>query len=76
MRYLRTKEAADYTGLSPSWLEKARLNGDGPPYIQVGRGHAVLYAAEELDGWLAQFRRRSTADLTAPQRQPDRKRRA
>jgi hypothetical protein len=35
---LRTpKEAAQFLKLSTSWLAKARMRGDGPPYIKFGR---------------------------------------
>ena len=39
---LTPKEAAHRLKLSVSWLAKARMRGDGPPYIQVGR--AIRYA--------------------------------
>lgn len=59
-RYLRTRPAADYIGLSPRTLEKFRLSGSGPNYSKVGR--AVLYDRQELDLWLAERRRSSTSD--------------
>ncbi len=59
-RYLRTRPAADYIGLSPRTLEKFRLSGAGPTYSKVGR--AVLYDRQELDLWLAERRRSSTSD--------------
>ena len=34
---LTPKEAAQRLRLSSSWLAKARMRGDGPPYIQIGR---------------------------------------
>ena len=34
---LTTKEAAAVLRVSPSWLAKARMTGDGPPYIKIGR---------------------------------------
>ncbi|CAN0504358.1 unnamed protein product, partial [Phaeothamnion confervicola] len=30
-------EAANVLKVSLSWLAKARMRGDGPPYIRVGR---------------------------------------
>ena len=50
-RYIRTKIAAGYTGLSPRTLENLRLKGTGPSYSKVGR--IVLYDRHELDRWLA-----------------------
>lgn len=42
--------------VSTSWLAKARMRGEGPPYIKVGR--SVRYFP--LDPWLAAQRRWST----------------
>lgn len=57
---LRTREAASFTGLSKSTLEKLRVSGNGPPYIRVGR--VVLYDPDDLDRWLAAHRRQSTSE--------------
>ncbi len=50
-RILRTHQAAEYVGLSPSTLEKKRLTGDGPRFIRLG-GRAVGYDRADLDTWL------------------------
>ena len=60
-RILRTPEAAQYVGLSVSTLEKKRLNGSGPPYLQLG-GRAVGYDLADLDEWIDCHRRTSTSD--------------
>jgi hypothetical protein len=60
MTYLRTKEAAERLRVSPSFLEKRRVYGDGPPYTTAGK--IVLYAVEELDRWLAERTRCSTSE--------------
>jgi predicted DNA-binding transcriptional regulator AlpA len=57
-RILRTKEAADYVGLSQSSLEKRRLTGDGPVFIRLG-GRAVGYDLRDLDAWLDEKREQS-----------------
>ncbi len=57
---LRTPGAAAYCGCSKSKLEKARVSGDGPVYIKIGR--AVVYDVADLDEWLASNRRTSTSD--------------
>lgn len=57
---LRTPEAAQYTGLAQSTLEKLRVSGEGSPFIRIGR--AVLYDPDDLDAWLAANRRKSTSD--------------
>lgn len=36
-RKLRTRDAAAYTGLAESTLEKLRVHGGGCPYMRVGR---------------------------------------
>ena len=59
-RKLRTREAALYTSLAKSTLEKMRVRGDGCPFIRIGR--AVLYDQDDLDAWLANNRRKSTSD--------------
>ena len=50
-RILRTPDAARYVGLSASTLEKMRLTGDGPAFIQLG-GRAIGYDIRDLDAWL------------------------
>lgn len=57
---LRTREAAAYTGIAKSTLEKLRVHGGGAPYIRVGR--VVIYDPDDLDRWLAAHKRRSTSD--------------
>jgi len=58
--YLDTRATADRTSLSVSYLNQARLRGDGPPFIRVGR--RVLYSIGELDAWLAARTRTSTSE--------------
>ena len=58
-RVLRTPEAADYIGLSPSTLEKMRGSGDGPVFVRLG-GRAVGYDIQDLDDWLDEQRNSST----------------
>ena len=56
------REAAQYLSLSKSFLDHARLSGDGPKFIRVGRRN-VLYLREDLDAWLDQHQRyRHTAE--------------
>jgi predicted DNA-binding transcriptional regulator AlpA len=58
---LRTPEAATYVGLSPSTLEKMRIQGIGPTYEKSGR-KIVVYRISDLEAWLAARRRTSTSD--------------
>ena len=56
-RGLGTTEAAAYTGLSVSFLEKARVNQTeipGPKFIRVGR--RCIYLRDQLDSFLEAFR--------------------
>lgn len=50
-RIVRTPEAAQYLGLSPSTLEKLRVVGDGPRFIRLGV-RAIGYDLAELDNWI------------------------
>jgi hypothetical protein len=43
-RYLTTVQAAEYLNLSESFLDKARVRGDGPAFIRIGG--AVRYAVD------------------------------
>jgi hypothetical protein len=43
---LTPKEAAVRLKVSLSWLAKARMRGDGPPFIRVGR--SIRYAEAAL----------------------------
>ena len=43
-RRLRTPAAADYLGYAGSTLEKKRLTGDGPPFINLGQGDRLRHA--------------------------------
>ena len=49
-RLLTPKEAANLLRVSLSWLAKARMRGDGPPYIQIGR--AIRYSEAALLQWM------------------------
>ena len=59
--WLRPPAAGKHMGgVSTSTLAKWRLTGFGPAYSKAGRN--VVYHAQDLDGWLASRRRRSTSD--------------
>jgi hypothetical protein len=47
--------------VSVSWLAKARMRGDGPPFIKVGR--SVRYAELALQHWMRSRQRLSTAEV-------------
>jgi hypothetical protein len=56
---LDVQQAAEYCGVSKSFLDKARCTGDGPTFHAIGRRR--LYSEGDLDAWLAERRRRSTS---------------
>lgn len=57
---LGVDDAATYTGLSVSTLNKLRVFGGGPVFLKLGR--RVAYDVADLDQWLETKRRRSTSD--------------
>jgi predicted DNA-binding transcriptional regulator AlpA len=59
-RLLTPKEAAAFLKVSISWLAKARMRGDGPPYVKIGR--TVRYPESGLHAFLAANTKRSTRD--------------
>ena len=65
-RRLRTREAAEYLGLSVSYLEKLRVMGGGPRFAAMGR--AVSYAVADLDAWAASRTVGNTAEARARRR--------
>lgn len=58
---LSTPKAASYCGLAPSTLEKMRVTGGGPVYLQLS-ARKVGYDIRDLDAWKATRRRSSTSD--------------
>jgi predicted DNA-binding transcriptional regulator AlpA len=59
-RLLTPKEAAHFLRVSDSWLAKARMHGDGPPFVKLGR--AVRYRETDLVRWLRSRARLSTSE--------------
>ena len=57
---LTAKEAARLLKVSLSWLAKARMQGDGPPYIKVGR--SIRYTEATLLQWMKSRQRLSTSE--------------
>ncbi|WP_413710673.1 helix-turn-helix transcriptional regulator [Rhizobium sp. Rhizsp82] len=56
---MRVEDAANYTTVGASTLNKLRLTGGGPAYSKVGK--IVVYDPADLDLWLASKRRLSTS---------------
>lgn len=58
-RALSENQAANYIGMSRSYLAQSRMEGNrdkrtpAPPFIKIGR--SVRYLREDLDDWLSSF---------------------
>lgn len=72
MARLNVTDAARYTGISKSTLEKRRVSGGGPRYIKIG--NRVVYDEHDLDAWMEGNKQESTTDGELPP--PRRKRSA
>jgi predicted DNA-binding transcriptional regulator AlpA len=59
-RLLTAKDTADRLLLSPSWLAKARMRGDGPPFVKLGR--SIRYSEGALAEWMKSRVRLSTSE--------------
>lgn len=46
------QEAAHMFGMSRSWFQKQRTDGDGPPYIKLD--HGIRYNVTELKLWFSE----------------------
>jgi predicted DNA-binding transcriptional regulator AlpA len=57
---LTAKEVATRLKVSVSWLAKARMRGDGPPYICIGR--SVRYTEAATTQWMKSRQRLSTSE--------------
>jgi len=58
--YLTTREAAQLSGLSVSYLNKLRCFGGGSPYLKVGR--KCIYRRDQFEAWLAKHQYGSTSE--------------
>jgi predicted DNA-binding transcriptional regulator AlpA len=57
---LTAKDAAKLLKVSLSWLAKARMRGDGPAYVKVGR--SIRYTEAGLIHWMKSRQRMSTSE--------------
>ena len=57
---LTVSGAAEFLQLSESWLNKARISGDGPRFIKMGR--SVRYSLQALEEFKRANARGSTAE--------------
>jgi excisionase family DNA binding protein len=59
-RLLTPSEAADFLRVSESWLAKARMRGDGPPFVKIGR--SIRYRESDLVQWMKSRTHLSTSE--------------
>ena len=59
-KFLSTREAAEWLGLSARTLDRYRVSGDGPAFHRFGS--RVRYLAAHLEAWASARRRLSTSD--------------
>jgi predicted DNA-binding transcriptional regulator AlpA len=57
---MHPRNAAKLLGVSQSWLAKARLRGDGPRYVKIGR--AVRYPESSIREYIKARMRGSTSE--------------
>lgn len=58
--FVNTAAAAKLLNVSASYLNKARVSGDGPPYAKIGFN--VRYSVKALMDWASAQSRTSTSD--------------
>jgi predicted DNA-binding transcriptional regulator AlpA len=54
---------AKMLGMNPNWPAVARMTGNGPRYLRIGR--LVRYRREDVEEWLASKERTSTSSSDA-----------
>ena len=59
---LTTAQCAALLGISEQWLEIARVRGDGPPFVKMGR--IVRYRRPSVLRWLQENEFQSTAQYS------------
>ncbi|GAB6051193.1 hypothetical protein JCM17960_00130 [Magnetospira thiophila] len=62
-RYLNTKQAAAYVGLSICTLNRMRVTGEGPRYAKAGR--RVVYDRLDLEAWIDDHKRNFTGQTVS-----------
>lgn len=60
---LTVSEAARWAKVSESFLNKARLTGDGPRFVRLGR--AIRYRQSDLEAWAQGGEAGSTSEYGA-----------
>lgn len=61
---MNEEEAAEFLNVSVYFLRSRRVKGGGPPFLKLGT-RTVRYDPDDLEGWLAERRHRSTTEADA-----------
>lgn len=61
LQALPPEAAAAALGVTPGYLAKLRVRGDGPPYIRIS-AKKIVYAQDMLEAWARSRTRRSTSE--------------
>ena len=64
---MSTREVAAWFGVSTQWLETARSENYGPPYIRLAP-QVLRYRRSDLLGWLKEREYSNTAHYVSPDR--------
>lgn len=59
---LREGEAADYMNVTRRWLQERRRDGRGPRYSLLGTQRTLRYLKADLDAFIEEHARHSTAE--------------
>jgi hypothetical protein len=59
-KLLTEDEVCDYLGKSNAWAQRARVEGNGPPFVKIGR--TPMYPADGLGKWVMATERTNTAE--------------
>ncbi len=59
-KHLTTSQAAAYLGVSPEFLAKARVSGNGPAFARFGR--KIVYRLIDLNEYVSKRVYRSTSE--------------
>ena len=50
-RLLDTRQVAKFLGVNKSWVERARVEGSGPPFFRLD-GKVIRYREKDLTAWV------------------------
>lgn len=59
--FIDTKQLAKLTNTSEVNWPRRRCNGEGPPFVKIGR--SVRYRLSDVEAWLKQQERQSTSEV-------------